>query len=199
MPAVAAVAAAVITAIAMVYAAWISSSPPPATNTANPESNQVSSPTAKSSSELPLRRPLSDLAIGRFLPCFDAKSQLVREESPDPLPSPQGFDLDCGTSTSDEGVPGADISGRRNGGVIDTLSQYARLAWVDEVKLQDFATCTGLETSWQRSLDGLDQPTAVDRSICVRTSEGNVAIITLDEPSVAGSDLEFTYRIRYFR
>ena len=131
-------------------------------------------------------------------PCPDARAQPVRSGTVTNVDPRGAIDLDCDVITGVETAPGADVSGRINGAVLDTVSETGSLAWVDEVSADDFGKCDGVPfPSYTKTIRGLDRPQP-GSGICVRTSEGNIAIIILDRPSTPETPgLSFRYRIRY--
>lgn len=130
--------------------------------------------------------------------CPDARSQAVRSGTVTDVDPRGAIDLDCDLITGVERAPGADVSGRMDGAVLDTVSETGSLAWVDDVSPDDFGRCEALPfRAYTRTIRGLDSPRP-GSGICVRTSEGNIAIIILDRPSTpAAPGLSFHYRIRY--
>lgn len=130
--------------------------------------------------------------------CPDARSQPVRSGTVTDVDPRGAIDLDCDLITGVETAPGADVSGRVDGVVLDTVSETGSLAWVDNVSPDDFGRCDFLPfRSYTKTIRGLDRPQP-GSGICVRTSEGNTAIIILDRPSTpTAPGLSFHYRIRY--
>ena len=130
--------------------------------------------------------------------CPDARSQPVRSGTVADVDPRGAIDLDCDVITGVETAPGADISGRVDGAVLDTVSETGSLAWVDNVPPDDFGRCESVPfRSYTKTIRGLDRPRP-GSGICVRTSEGNIAIIILDRPSTpTAPGLSFHYRIRY--
>ncbi len=78
------------------------------------------------------------------------------------------------------------------------MSQAGGVAWVDSLDPDDLAGGAALPAEARaRSLRGLAKA-LTDRNICVRTSEGNPAIVVLDRPSTpAVPRLKFHYRIQH--
>ena len=130
--------------------------------------------------------------------CPDARSQPVRSGTVTDVDPRGAIDLDCDLITGVERSPGADVSGRVDGAVLDTVSETGSLAWLDTVSPDDFGRCEALPfRAYTKTIRGLDSPRP-GSGICVRTSEGNIAIIILDRPSTPTSPgLSFHYRIRY--
>ena len=130
--------------------------------------------------------------------CPDARSQPVRSGTVTDVDPRGAIDLDCDLITGVETAPGADVSGRVDGAVLDTVSEIGSLAWVDNLSPDDFGRCDSLPfRSYTKTIRGLDRPQP-GSGICVRTSEGNIAIIILDRPSTpTAPGLSFHYRIRY--
>lgn len=116
-----------------------------------------------------------------------------------PLKFGLGLDMDCGRTTRQARDPGADVSVMLPGRLVVTSSDpSAGVAWVDGLGREDFDRCAALaDTDYLREVDGLDRQ-AGDRDLCVRTGEGNLAILHPKSPVVEGGPgLDLTYAIRY--
>jgi hypothetical protein len=114
-----------------------------------------------------------------------------------PLKSGLGLDMDCGRTTPQPRDAGADVSVVVPGRLVVTSSDpRAGVAWVDGLGKEDFDRCAAV-TDYLREINGLDQP-AGDRDICVRTGEGNLAILHPKAPAVdGGPGLDLHYAVRY--
>jgi TIR domain len=131
------------------------------------------------------------------LSCSDKKRDPVRPGVPPLMEPKSGLDLDCGKVLTEIGA-GVDISGRDEGGVIDTVDTYARLAKMADIGATDFGRCVALpESEWKKNVTGLDD-LGIRGGVCVRTSEGNLAIVTFDSP-FTGPMLDIRYNIQYRR
>ena len=185
------VVGAVLLVVDVAYLSAGSNGPPvaPATTTV-PQPASTAPPTS---------RPPTTPAPPEAAPsCPDARAQPVRSGAVSDVDPRSGIDLDCGLVTGVEQAPGADVSGRMGGIFLDTVSEIGSLAWVDNLGPDDFSRCAALPFSeYRKTLRDLDKPQP-GRGICVRTSDGNTAIILLDRPSTPSRPaLSFHYKIQY--
>ena len=69
---------------------------------------------------------------------------------------------------------------------------------MDDIGATDFGRCVALpESEWKKNVTGLDD-LGTRGGVCVRTSEGNLAIVTFDSP-FTGPMLDIRYNIQYRR
>ncbi len=131
--------------------------------------------------------------------CVENRNKGPVRRSGLPLKFGLGLDMDCGRTTRQARDPGADVSVMLPGRLVVTSSDpRAGVAWVDGLGREDFDRCAALaDTDYLREVDGLDRQ-AGDRELCVRTGEGNLAILHPKSPVVEGGPgLDLTYAIRY--
>ncbi len=123
----------------------------------------------------------------------------MRRAHPPPIDFRGAVDLDCGTVTASETSAGADISGRDEGGWIDALNPPARgvrVARLDQLGETDFERCAQIpESDWEWNASGLAK-LPPSGGLCVRTSEGNLAIVKFERP-LTGARLHIRYRLKY--
>ncbi|GAB3434094.1 hypothetical protein GCM10027436_10850 [Actinophytocola sediminis] len=112
-----------------------------------------------------------------------------------------GLDLDCGRTTDNPYGTGADVEAVPDATqlVVTSRDPRAGVAWIDHLGPEDFARCASVaESDYLREIAGLDRPLVSGRGICVRTGEGNLAIISPDSPAVVGGPgFDLHYVIRY--
>ncbi len=118
----------------------------------------------------------------------------------DGLAPMEGYDFDFGVRSAPEDVPGLDISGRHMNYVLDSVAttsggRLARL--VSGPGPHDKSDCERPEIEWTKNVPGVP----VGDSICIRTSEGNLAILTITKAWTGqgeeDSKIGFTYRTWY--
>ena len=139
----------------------------------------------------------SQAAAAQPTSCRESRAQPVRAGAVVDLDPRYGVDLDCGVILAAENSPGADVSGRVDGRILDAKGG-GQVAWVDSPAPDVLGRCRDLPLkAWVQALKELDVPQP-NRGICVRTGEGNMAIVTLDRPSTPDNPrLSFHYRIEY--
>ncbi|WP_232661048.1 serine/threonine-protein kinase [Pseudonocardia sp. TRM90224] len=123
----------------------------------------------------------------------------VHTGSVDGLEPPEGYDFEFGERHTPEDYPGLDISGRSAEYGFDSLAttEGGRLSRLPAGPGEPGkADCDRLpDTAWTKNVPGVP----VGRSVCVRTSEGNIAILTITKawtgPSEEQRKIGFTYRI----
>jgi TIR domain len=145
--------------------------------------------------------PSTILSDQQLSPCSNRQVEPFGRGTVEGLDPKEGYDLDCGVKATPEEAPGLDISGRSKEPVIDSLAipeggRLARLPSNPGMHLK--LDCERLaDGAWMKNVVGNDN-LGNGQDICVRTSEGNVAIITLTRPwTTQRPELYFTYRVWY--
>jgi hypothetical protein len=89
-----------------------------------------------------------------------------------------------------------EISGRAGGRELDAINGDRRLAAVPDLAVTDFDKCARLkDDAYGKSVPGLEKP-LTGLGICVRTTDGGLAIVKPTAPYQANTDLTFDYAIR---
>lgn len=146
-------------------------------------------------------RPSTILRDQPLSPCSNQQVEPFGRGTVESLRPKEGYDLDCGVRATPEETPGLDISGRSKEPVIDSLatSEGGRLARLQpDLDINLKLDCEQLTNdAWVKKVTGNDN-LKNGQDICVRTSEANIAIITLTRPwTVQQPELYFTYRLWY--
>ncbi|MEJ3652019.1 serine/threonine-protein kinase [Actinomycetes bacterium KLBMP 9759] len=123
----------------------------------------------------------------------------LRTGSVDGLEPPEGYDLEVGERHTPEDFPGLDVSGRSSEYALDSLAttEGGRLARLPAgTGERGRAECDRLQQSaWTKNVPGVP----VGQSVCVRTSEGDIAILTITKawtgPGEEQRTIGFTYRL----
>lgn len=113
----------------------------------------------------------------------------------------EGYDFDFDDRQAPEDVPGLGISGRSDAYVLDSVAtdEEGRLARLPPGSdPAGRSACDGIpESGWTKFVPGVP----VGQSICVRTSDKNLAILTITKrwtgPGEEERKVGFTYRYWY--
>lgn len=109
----------------------------------------------------------------------------------------EGFDFDFGVRDSPPETPGLDISGRRMEYVLDSVAvtgggRLARL--VSGPGIYKKPDCENIpEDEWLTNVPGVP----IGGSICVRTSDDNIAILAITKPWTGPNEEEWTISFDY--